>query len=121
MNPKVHFHCGFLRRRTKAQCSIIPALLWDVLDDAADAISRLGFALTFSFPKPIILTKVLRVTFFFWLVFGLLGGAALAQEPAAPPPEPQAEQGEGPPIRVFVEEVTVPFIVTDNRQPLGAY
>ena len=25
------------------------------------------------------------------------------------------QQSEGPPIRVFVEEVTVPFIVTDNR------
>jgi len=60
----------------------------------------------------------MRMTFIFLLVLGLFGGAALAQEPAAPPPEPQAEQGEGPPIRVFVEEVTVPFIVTDNRNRL---
>ena len=52
---------------------------------------------------------------------------ALAQEqpatspaapPAAPSAGPEAEQSEGPPIRVFVEEVTIPFIVTDSRNRL---
>jgi VWFA-related protein len=58
-----------------------------------------------------------------------------AGEPASPPASSSAgsqagqpggqpsgqlapEQGEGPPIRVLVEEVTVPFIVTDNRNHL---
>jgi VWFA-related protein len=49
----------------------------------------------------------------------LLGcGVAAAQQPAEPPAGQEPEQGEGPPIRVFVEEVTIPFIVTDSRNRL---
>jgi VWFA-related protein len=41
-------------------------------------------------------------------------GGWTQQPPAPPPPEQTGE----PPIRVLVEEVTVPFIVTDNRNRL---
>jgi VWFA-related protein len=58
----------------------------------------------------------MRTFFAASLVFVLAVAAAFAQQPAPAPS--QAEQGEGPPIRVFVEEVTVPFIVTDNHNRL---
>ncbi|HEY7680824.1 MAG TPA: VWA domain-containing protein [Terriglobia bacterium] len=46
----------------------------------------------------------------------IFSAAVWAQQ--APSPPPGAEQDQGPPIRVLVEEVTVPFIVTDNRNRL---
>ena len=54
-------------------------------------------------------------------VFVFLATAVAQQTPAAPSggaPAAGPEQGEGPPIRVLVEEVTVPFIVTDGRNRL---
>ena len=60
----------------------------------------------------------MRTSFLFLLSLVLLGGVVVAQEPAAPRAGQEPEQGEGPPIRVFVEEVTIPFIVTDNRNRL---
>jgi VWFA-related protein len=51
-----------------------------------------------------------------WLALGAM--ALFAQEsqtPAQPAPGDTPQESEGPPIRVVVEEVTVPFIVTDNR------
>src|SRR5574341_177456 len=41
---------------------------------------------------------------------------ALAQQPR--PAQGTPQEGQGPPIRVFVEEVTVPFIVTDNKNKI---
>ena len=52
-----------------------------------------------------------------WLATSLLAFATmplLAQQ-APPAQESEVQESEGPPIRVVVEEVTVPFIVTDNR------
>jgi VWFA-related protein len=57
-------------------------------------------------------------SYLFLLSLVLVCGVAMAQESAAPAARPDAEQGEGPPIRVVVEEVTIPFIVTDNRNHL---
>ncbi len=53
----------------------------------------------------------------FWLVLSLLvaGGLSLSAQENQPGGEGDVQQSEGPPIRVVVEEVTVPFIVTDNR------
>ncbi len=53
----------------------------------------------------------------FWLVLSLLvaGGLSLSAQESQPGGEGDVQQSEGPPIRVVVEEVTVPFIVTDNR------
>ena len=53
----------------------------------------------------------------FWLVLSLLvaGGLPLSAQENQPGGEGDVQQSEGPPIRVVVEEVTVPFIVTDNR------
>lgn len=50
------------------------------------------------------------------LSLGVFCGAGFAQQ-ATPSPQ-RVEQDQGPPIRVLVEEVTVPFIVTDNRNRL---
>jgi VWFA-related protein len=47
------------------------------------------------------------------LAFGAM--ALSAQETPATPPAEGIQESEAPPIRVVVEEVTVPFIVTDNR------
>ena len=68
------------------------------------------------------------------IAFGIFLGIAVAWQSPAPQPAPAGpqarpqggpqpgqqapEQGEGPPIRVLVEEVTIPFIVTDNRNRL---
>lgn len=46
----------------------------------------------------------------------VFAGVALAQQPGPAPSAP--EQGDGPPIRVLVEEVTIPFIVTDGHNRL---
>jgi len=48
------------------------------------------------------------------LLFVLLCEAGVRAQQAPPDVEPD----QGPPIRVLVEEVTVPFIVTDNRNRL---
>ena len=42
---------------------------------------------------------------------------ASAQQPRPSQATP-GQEGQGPPIRVFVEEVTVPFIVTDNKNKI---
>jgi VWFA-related protein len=62
----------------------------------------------------------MRRSYLFLLSLMLLGGGAVAPALAQETPSPgqRPEQGEGPPIRVFVEEVTIPFIVTDNRNRL---
>lgn len=57
----------------------------------------------------------MRRNYLFLLSLVLVFGVTLAQEPAAPPAGAEPEQGQGPPIRVLVEEVTIPFIVTDNH------
>jgi VWFA-related protein len=44
-----------------------------------------------------------------------VGAIPLFAQESRPAQRPGVQQSEGPPIRVFVEEVTVPFIVTDNR------
>ena len=57
----------------------------------------------------------------FWIVTSVLVLSAMplfaqqTQTPTQPGQETGVQQSEGPPIRVVVEEVTVPFIVTDNR------
>jgi len=53
----------------------------------------------------------------FWVVLSLMiaGGLSLSAQESQPGGEGDVQQIEGPPIRVVVEEVTVPFIVTDNR------
>ncbi|OFW22444.1 MAG: hypothetical protein A3H27_13850 [Acidobacteria bacterium RIFCSPLOWO2_02_FULL_59_13] len=48
-------------------------------------------------------------------VWILIVGVAAAAPPAARAQEPSSSQQDAPPIRVLVEEVNVPFIVTDNR------
>ena len=48
-------------------------------------------------------------------VWILIVGVAAAAPQAARAQEPSSSQQEAPPIRVLVEEVNVPFIVTDNR------
>ena len=51
------------------------------------------------------------------LTTSLLAFAAMPLFAQQDPPaqESGVQESEGPPIRVIVEEVTVPFIVTDNR------
>jgi VWFA-related protein len=44
-----------------------------------------------------------------------VGAMLLSAQESRPAQRPGVQQSDGPPIRVFVEEVTVPFIVTDNR------
>ena len=44
-----------------------------------------------------------------------VGALLLSAQESRPAQGSGVQQGEGPPIRVVVEEVTVPFIVTDNR------
>lgn len=53
----------------------------------------------------------------FRLVLSLMiaGGLPLSAQENQAGGEGDVQQSEGPPIRVVVEEVTVPFIVTDNR------
>ena len=54
----------------------------------------------------------------FLMVTSLLAFGAMplfAQETPSTPPAEGIQESEAPPIRVVVEEVTVPFIVTDNR------
>lgn len=51
------------------------------------------------------------------ILSAVICAAAFAQQ-SRPPAEPPASQEEGPPIRVFVEEVNVPFVVTDNKSRL---
>jgi VWFA-related protein len=58
----------------------------------------------------------MRKILFGLLTFWVSSGAAWAQQ--APSPPQGAEPDQGPPIRVMVEEVTVPFIATDNRNRL---
>src|SRR3989304_1572833 len=48
-------------------------------------------------------------------VCALTSSAQQARPPQQAPPD---KEGQGPPIRVLVEEVTVPFIVTDNKNRL---
>ena len=43
------------------------------------------------------------------------GAIPLPAQQSRPAQGPGVQQSDGPPIRVFVEEVTVPFIVTDSR------
>jgi Ca-activated chloride channel family protein len=58
----------------------------------------------------------MRMKLLLLLTLGMLAGTAAAQQPAAPPTEP--EQTGGPPIRVYVEEVTIPFTATDSKNRL---
>lgn len=53
----------------------------------------------------------------FRLVLSLMiaGGLSLSAQENQAGGEGDVQESEGPPIRVVVEEVTVPFIVTDNR------
>lgn len=51
------------------------------------------------------------------LLLAVLTGSASAQQPRPSQGTP-GQEGPGPPIRVFVEEVTVPFIVTDNKNKI---
>ena len=50
-------------------------------------------------------------------VCAMTSSAQQARPPQQGPSSKEAE-GQGPPIRVLVEEVTVPFIVTDNKRRL---
>ena len=52
---------------------------------------------------------------FLGVVLVASGAIALPAQQSRQTPRPGVQDSEGPPIRVFVEEVTVPFIVTDNR------
>ena len=53
------------------------------------------------------------------LTLGTLVTTVVAQQQSpAPPAQETPAAAQGPPIRVFVEEVTVPFIVTDSKNRL---
>src|SRR3990172_7415007 len=52
------------------------------------------------------------------LLLAVCAVTSSAQQTRPSQPGPSDKEGQGPPIRVLVEEVTVPFIVTDNKNRL---